>query len=230
MSEAYQTRPLTPLRKVIAARMSEANRDIPHFRVAKELELDALMGFREELNAQADGQKLSLNDFFVKATAAALKDAPGVNVQFVNGDILEYGDANISVITAVEGGLATPVIFAADKKSIWRVAEEIRDLTTRAAKGALRIDEMQGGSFSISNLGMYGVDFFDAIINPPQCAILAVARARRRTGLGEDGKFCTRTTMTAVLSADHRAIDGVAGARFLAALQEKLLSPDRLVE
>lgn len=230
MSEAYQTRPLTPLRKVIAARMSEANRDIPHFRVAKELELDALMRFREELNAQSNGQKLSLNDFFVKAAAAALKDAPAVNVQFVNGDILEYDDANISIITAIEGGLATPVVFAADKKSIWRISEEIRDLATRAAQGALRIDEMQGGSFSISNLGMHDVDFFDAIINPPQCAILAVARARRQTGLGEDGKVCARTTMTAVLSADHRAIDGVAGARFLSALQEKLSSPDRLAE
>ena len=225
MSEHYLVRPLSPMRKIIAARMSEAKRTIPHFRLTAEIEVDALLARRTELHQARPGISLSLNDLLIKACAQALMEVPEVNVQWADTELHEFASADISIVTAVEGGLATPIIRSAEAKSVWEIAAELKTLTTRAARNELKMQEVLGGSFSISNLGMYGVDEFDAVINPPQCAILAVGAAKSRCGVSRDLAPRVATVMRVTLSADHRAIDGVAGARFLAALKTRIETP-----
>jgi pyruvate dehydrogenase E2 component (dihydrolipoamide acetyltransferase) len=168
MNEDYLIRPLSPMRKVIAARMSDAKRTIPHFRLMADIEVDALLARRTELRQVRPGVALSLNDLLIKAAAQALMEVPEVNVQWADNELHQFASADISIVTAVEGGLATPIVRKAQLKSIWEIATEVKDLTGRAARNELRMDEIMGGSFSISNLGMYGVDEFDAVINPPQ--------------------------------------------------------------
>jgi pyruvate dehydrogenase E2 component (dihydrolipoamide acetyltransferase) len=228
MADTYIANPLSPLRKVIAARMVEAKRAIPHFRLAIDVQADALLALRKELRASRPDGELSLNDLLIKACATALRDAPGVNVQWADTEIRQYSSADISVVTAVAGGLSTPIIRAADSKTVWEIAREVRELAARAARNALKMEELFGGSFSISNLGMYGIDEFDAIINPPQCAILAVARARRQVVVAENDEARIATVMRLTLSVDHRAIDGVTGAAFLTALRRCLEQPAHL--
>jgi pyruvate dehydrogenase E2 component (dihydrolipoamide acetyltransferase) len=225
MNEDYLVRPLSPMRKVIAARMSDAKRTIPHFRLMADIEVDALLARRTQLRQVRPGVALSLNDLLIKAVAQALMDVPEVNVQWADHELHQFASADISIVTAVEGGLATPIVRKAQLKSLWEISAEVKELTARAARNELRMDEIMGGSFSISNLGMYGVDEFDAIINPPQCAILAIAAARARCVASRDLEPRVATLMRVTLSADHRAIDGVAGARFLSALKRCIEAP-----
>jgi pyruvate dehydrogenase E2 component (dihydrolipoamide acetyltransferase) len=225
MDEAYKVTALSPLRKIIAARMTEAKHTIPHFRLSADIELDALMELRKELRGRHPDISLSLNDLLIKACASALMDTPGVNVQWAEKAIHEYRDADVSIVTSVEGGLSTPIIRRANSKSVWEISREVKELAARAANNALRMDEILGGSFSISNLGMYGVDQFDAIINPPQCAILAVGAAKPRVVVSPEREMRIAIALRVTLSCDHRAIDGATGAKFLSALRDRLEKP-----
>ncbi len=223
----YETLRMTPLRKVIAARMQEAKQTIPHYRVAVDIEMDALLAARQKLNAEHSDAKVSVNDFIIKACAQALMECPEVNIQYVDGHIHQYHQADISVVIAVGGGLATPVVWGANRKSLHEISSTVKDLAARAAAGKLKMDEIMGGSFSISNLGMFDVDSFDAIINPPQCAILAVASARPQVRV-VDGDIKTPVIMRAALSLDHRTIDGATGAKFMGVLKDIIQSPSHL--
>jgi pyruvate dehydrogenase E2 component (dihydrolipoamide acetyltransferase) len=226
---AFETIPLTPLRKVIATRVAEAKRTIPHFRLVADIEVDALLEIRKELQARNLKARLSLNDLLIKATATALMDIPAVNVQWAETEIHQYHNADISVVIALEGGgLSTPIIRSAQTKSIWEISREVKELTTRAARNALKTEDILGGSFSVSNLGMYGVEQFDAIINLPQCAILAVGAAKPRVLTSSERAIRIATVLRATLSVDHRAIDGATGAAFLSALRQRLEQPGHL--
>ncbi len=230
MTNAYSVTPLSPLRKIIATRMVEASRAIPHFRVGMDVEMDALLQLRKELRARGPEYEVSLNDLILKACAAALMDVPAVNIQFVNDEIHQYAAADISVVTALaDGGLATPIVRSAERKPVWEIARDVLSLAARAARNELRMHEIAGGSFSISNLGMYGVDEFDAIINPPQCAILAIGRAAPRALGTREGATRVATVMRATLSVDHRALDGAIAAKFLGAFRERVEQPACLV-
>jgi pyruvate dehydrogenase E2 component (dihydrolipoamide acetyltransferase) len=225
MAEHYTVIPFSPLRKVIAARMTEANRTIPHFRLVADIEMDALLAMREQVNAVHPDNKVSVNDCMVKACASALMEHPAVNIQLIGEEVHQYHEADISVVIAVEGGLATPVVRGANHKSVLEIAAEVNVLTARSTARQLKMDEIFGGSFSISNLGGHGVEQFDAIINPPQCAILAVGRAKPRMTVSESGEAHVATVLRATLSLDHRAIDGAIGAVFLTTLRQTLEQP-----
>jgi len=228
MTPDYHVIPLSPLRKIIAARMTEAKHSIPHFRIAADIEMDAVLSVRKQLNADDPENSVSVNDFIIKACAAALMERPAINIQLIGNEIHQYQQADISVVIAVDGGLSTPVIRNANGKSVQDIAAEVKTLAARAAAGQLKMDEIMGGSFSISNLGMYGVDQFDAIINPPQCAILAVAGAKPQPVV-KNNELGIATVMRVNLSLDHRAIDGAMGAEFLAVLRDKLQHPEALL-
>lgn len=228
MSTPFDTLPLTPLRKTIAARMAEAKRTIPHFRLSADVELDALRAWRLELKVRQPGNGPTLNDLLIKACAGALMEVPEVNVQWADTEIHRYRSADISVAMALEGGVSTPIVRNADAKSIWSIAREVADLGSRAARNELRMSQILGGSFTISNLGMYGVDQFDAIINMPQCAILAMGAAKPRLVVDEAGSTRVARVARMTLAVDHRAIDGVTAARFLDALRRRLEQPREL--
>ena len=223
-TEPYKVIRLSPLRKIIASRMTEAKQTIPHYRISTDIEMDALFALRKKHNTQNPDHKLSVNDFIIKAVAMVLMECPQINSQFVDGEIHQYPQADISVVIAVEGGLSTPVVRNANNKSLSEIASEVKSLAERAQKGSLKMDEILGGSFSISNLGMYGVDQFDAIINPPQCAILAVGSAKPKPVV-KVNNIVPAMVMRASLSLDHRVIDGALGAEFLAILRTTLESP-----
>lgn len=225
---AYTAVPLTPLRKIIAARMTEAKQNIPHYRVSADIDMDNILALRQQLNTDNPEQKLSLNDFVIKACATALMEWPAINSQFIGDEIHQYTDADISVVVAVDGGLSTPVLRQANQKSLHSIAAEVKTLATRAAKGQLKMAEISGGSFSISNLGAYGVDQFDAIINPPQVAILAVSAAKQQAVVKGD-VVLIKSIMRVSLSLDHRAVDGAIGAQFLQAISGLLVSPKFLL-
>lgn len=229
MGEGYTVRPLSPMRRVIAARMHEAYSTIPHFRASVDIEVDKLLALRNELRDMSPSVSLSLNDLLVKASAQALMDVPEVNVQWSGRELHQFLNADISIVVAVKGGLVTPIVRAANLKSIREISAQIRDLTARAAGNELRMEEITGGSFSLSNLGMHGVDHFDAIINPPQCAILAVGSAKPHCLVAPNGQMRVGTVMRATISADHRAIDGVTAARFVSALRTRIEQPSQLV-
>jgi pyruvate dehydrogenase E2 component (dihydrolipoamide acetyltransferase) len=215
---------LTPMRKVIAARMTEAKQTIPHFRLSADIEVDQLQSKRNDL-APVDGARVSINDLLVKACARALMEVPELNIQWIEGRIHQYRAADIAVVMAVNGGLCAPILRDVNSKSIYQLAREIKDFSARASVNQLKMTELSGGTFSISNLGMYGVDQFDAIINPPQCAILAVARAKPQVVVASSKETRISTIMRVTLSLDHRALDGVTGARFLGALRRLLENP-----
>lgn len=229
MDEPYTITALSPIRKIIASRMVEATRTIPHFRLVANFEVDALLDVRTELRRRKPHINLTLNDLLVKACATALMDSPAINIQWSESGIRHFRAADISVVTAIEGGLTTPIVRNADSKSIWDLSREIRELTARASTNGLKMEEIVGGSFSLSNLGMYGIDNFDAIINPPQCAILAIGAARQRVLVTEERKQRVASVMTVTLSVDHRAIDGATGANFMSALRERIEQPAHLL-
>ena len=214
------------MRKAIASRLQEAKRNAPHFRLTVDLNVEAIQALRQQINSTVPQVKLSINDMLIKAAAAALMKVPQVNVQYdeKNQQILQFAQADISVAVAIENGLITPIIKAADSKSLAQISNAMRDLATRAKTGKLTPDEFQGGSFSISNLGMLGIQQFDAIINPPQGAILALGTAEKRAVIEQDS-IMIRQMVTATLSCDHRVIDGALGAQFLAAFKQFVENP-----
>ncbi|MGX5851308.1 2-oxo acid dehydrogenase subunit E2 [Mesorhizobium sp. PL10] len=228
MPQMFTEIPLTPMRKAIAARMTQTKQTVPHFRLVANFEMDALLDWRAAFNEANSFKKISVNDCLIKALAIALVENPGVNCQITDTAIHRFHSANISVVMAVEGGLSTPVVRSAETKSVMDISAEVKEFAGRASRNALKLSEISGGSFSVSNLGGYGVEQFDAIINVPQCAILAVGKAERR--VLADGYDQTRiaSMMTCTLSVDHRAIDGVEASKFLNGLRGVILNPGRL--
>ncbi len=223
----YQLIELNNMRKTIARRLTEAKSSIPHIYLTVDVELDRLLARRAKVNAGADA-KASVNDFIIRAAALALKQVPECNVQWHDDGIHMFQHADISMAVALDGGLITPIVRAADTKSIHEIAAETKDLATRARSGKLSLDEIQGGTFSISNMGMLGIRNFDAVINPPQAAILAVGSGEERI-VARNGAPAVATVMTVTMSCDHRAIDGALGARFLEAFKDLLEEPLALV-
>jgi pyruvate dehydrogenase E2 component (dihydrolipoamide acetyltransferase) len=221
-TEAFTAQPLSPMRRMIAARTAEAKQTIPHFRLCEDIEVDVLSAHRQSLAARWPGESVSLNDVLVKACAGALVEVPALNIQWVEGEIHRMESVDIAVIVALEDGLSTPIVRRAHEKSVREIAAEIKALSGRARALKLKTHEILGGSFSISNLGMYGVPEFDAIINPPQCAILAVGAARATLLPASDHSIRVASRMRVTLSCDHRAVDGATGAAFLASLKRRL--------
>ena len=229
---AYQEVPLDGMRATIAKRLVEAKQTVPHFYLTSDLDIGRLVAMREEANAAApkgkDGEpafKLSLNDFIIKAWAAALQRVPAANAVFAQDRILRFQSSDIGVAVALEGGLITPVVRNAEAKSLTAISAEMRDLAERARGKKLKPNEYQGGSSAISNLGMYGVREFSAIINPPHATILAVGATRRAPVETEDGGVKFISQMTVTLSCDHRAVDGALGAELLAAFKALIEKP-----
>jgi pyruvate dehydrogenase E2 component (dihydrolipoamide acetyltransferase) len=229
---AYEEVPLDAMRKTIAARLTEAKQTIPHFYLTVDIEIGRLIAIREEANAATpvdqDGQpafKLSLNDFIIKAWAAALTRVPAANAVFAEDRILRFAHADIGVAVALDGGLITPVVRNADTKSLTVLSAEMRDLAARARVKKLKPEEYLGGATAVSNLGMYGVREFAAIINPPQSTLLAVGAARRAPVEVEDGGIKFVSQMTVTLSCDHRVVDGALGAQLLAAFKALIEKP-----
>ncbi len=223
----YVEVPLDGMRRTIAARLTEAKQTIPHFYLRREVRLDALMAFREQLNKQLEGRgvKLSVNDFIIKACAMALQAVPNANAVWAGDRMLRLKPSDVAVAVAVEGGLFTPVLRDADKKSLSALSAEMKDLAGRAKTKKLAPHEYQGGSFAISNLGMMGIENFDAVINPPHGSILAVGAGIKKPVVMADGTIGVATVMSMTLSVDHRVIDGALGAEFLKAIIEGLENP-----
>ena len=224
---SYKAVPLDGMRRVIADRLTEAKQTIPHFYLRRDIQLDTLLKLRSEVNAglKARGVKLSVNDFIIKACAMALQSVPAANAVWAGDRVLQMEASDISVAVAIEGGLFTPVLQDADSKSLSKLAVEMKDLAARARSRKLAPHEYQGGSFSISNLGMMGIDNFDAVINPPQGAILAVGAGKKRPVVSDDGTLSVATVMSVTMSVDHRVIDGALGAELLDAIVNNLEHP-----
>ena len=231
----YEEVPLDGMRKTIAARLTEAKQTIPHFYLAMDVDLEALLSLREEANAgapQKDKQaayKLSVNDFVIKALALALQRVPAANAVWAGDRMLRFKHSDIGIAVAVDGGLITPVIRNAEQKSLSAISNEMKELASRARAKRLKPAEYQGGSAAISNLGMYGVREFSAIINPPHATILAVGAAQRRPVETADGGVKFVSQMTVTLSCDHRVVDGALGAELLAAFKQMIESPVRML-
>ncbi|MGY6533865.1 MAG: pyruvate dehydrogenase complex dihydrolipoamide acetyltransferase [Pararhodobacter sp.] len=218
---------LDGMRRTVAARLTEAKQTIPHFYLRRSVQLDALMKFRSQLNSQLAARdiKLSVNDFIIKACAMALQKVPDANAVWAGDRILRLKPSDVAVAVAVDGGLFTPVIKDAHLKSLSALSAEMKDLATRARSRKLAPHEYTGGSFAISNLGMFGIENFDAVINPPHGSILAVGAGLRQPVVGTDDEITTATVMSMTLSVDHRVIDGALGADFLTAIIENLENP-----
>ena len=210
---------MTSMRLTIARRLTESKQSIPHYRLSVDVDCAALAARRAEL--AAGGTKVSLNDLLLRALALTLVEHRDVNAQFAGDEVLRFPHADICVAVATEGGLTTPILRAADTKDVAKIAAEVADLAERARSARLTREEITGGTFTLSNLGMFGVDRFDAIINPPQVAILAVGAATDRAVV-RDGALAVARVMTLELSCDHRVVDGAVGGRFLAALKQRL--------
>ena len=216
------------MRAIIAARLSESKATVPHFYLEQDCKIDALLTLRTQINNVVNangGKKISLNDFLVRASALALQAVPQANASWAGDRIIQYNSANVSVAVAIKGGLVTPVVKDAQRKDVQTISVEIADLAERARTGKLAKRDYQGGSFSISNLGMYGVKAFTAIINPPESMILAVGQGRLQIVVGEDGLPETATIMSVTLSCDHRVVDGVVAAQWLSHFRKLIENP-----
>ena len=224
---AYEEVKLDGMRKTIAARLTEAKQTVPHFYLRRDIKLDALMKFRGELNKQLEGRgvKLSVNDFIIKACALALQAVPDANAVWAGDKVLKLKPSDVAVAVAIEGGLFTPVLKDAEMKSLSALSTEMKDLASRARDRKLAPQEYQGGTFAISNLGMFGIDNFDAVINPPHGAILAVGAGKKQPVVGSDGELAVATVMSVTLSVDHRVIDGAMGAELLNQIVDNLENP-----
>ncbi|WP_416915700.1 MAG: pyruvate dehydrogenase complex dihydrolipoamide acetyltransferase [Roseicyclus sp.] len=223
----YEEVKLDGMRRTVAARLTEAKQTIPHFYLRRDIKLDALMKFRGQLNKQLEGRgvKLSVNDFIIKACANALQQVPAANAVWAGDRMLRLKPSDVAVAVAVDGGLFTPVLKDAHQKSISALSAEMKDLATRARDRKLAPHEYVGGSFAISNLGMFGIENFDAVINPPHGAILAVGAGVKKPVVGADGELTVATVMSVTLSVDHRVIDGALGAELLQAIVDNLENP-----
>ena len=223
----FKTVPLDGMRKIIASRLTEAKQTIPHFYLRRDIGLDKLLRVRGEINKglEARGVKTSVNDFIIKACALALQKVPTANAVWAGDRVLQMEASDISVAVAIEGGLFTPVLQDAEAKPLSQLAVEMKDLAARARNRELAPHEYQGGSFSISNLGMMGIDNFDAVINPPQGAILAVGAGKKRPVVLDDGSLSVATVMSVTMSVDHRVIDGALGAELLNEIVNYLENP-----
>jgi pyruvate dehydrogenase E2 component (dihydrolipoamide acetyltransferase) len=228
----FEEVPLDGMRKTIAARLMQAKQTIPHFYLTADVNIGRLLVLREEANAAApkdkDGRaafKLSVNDLVIKAWAAALQRVPAANAVWAEDRMLRFQHSDIGIAVAIEGGLLTPVIRQAEHKSLSAISAEVKELAERARAKKLKPNEYQGGSSAISNLGMYGVREFAAIINPPHATILAVGAARRQAVEKEDGGVAFASVMTVTLSCDHRVVDGALGAELLAAFRGFIENP-----
>ncbi len=223
---SFEDRPikLTPMRKTIAKRMTQSKRDIPHINLTIPIFMDAAAAVRKELNGVLSGVKISFNDILIYAVAKALRAHPRVNACYTPEGLIEYGDVHVGVAVAVEGGLVVPVVRFADQKTLKRISLDIRDLGKRAKDKSLKPDEMTGSTFTVSNLGMFGIESFTAVINPGEGAILAVGRIADEAVV-EGGEVVIRKVMRATLCSDHRVFDGADNARFLATLKKILEAP-----
>ncbi|MDZ4366188.1 MAG: pyruvate dehydrogenase complex dihydrolipoamide acetyltransferase [Afipia sp.] len=225
----YEEIPLDGMRKTIARRLTQSMQEIPHFYLTVDCELDELLATRKKLNAEAsEGAKLSVNDFLIRAAALALVKVPMANVSFAGNALLKHDHADIGIAVALDGGLITPIIRAAETKGLAEISAEAKSLAERARNKKLKPNEFEGGSFSISNLGMFGIKHFTAVVNPPQAAILAVGKGEERP-IVHDGKLEVATVMTVTMSCDHRAIDGALGAQFLEAFKSFVEYPARML-
>lgn len=226
---AYDILPVSNMRKVIAKRLVEAKQSVPHFYLTVDCDIGLLLKAREQINELAKGAyKLSVNDFIIKACALTLKQLPESNASWINDQIYQYKSADVAVAVAIEGGLITPVIRQAESKGLVEISMEMKALAVRAREGKLKPEEFQGGTFSLSNLGMYGIKQFSAIINPPQGCILAVGAAEERAVV-RDGHLTAATMMTCTLSVDHRVVDGAVGANFLKVFKELIENPVMMI-
>ena len=223
--------PHSSMRKVIAKRLTEAKSTIPHFYVSMDIEIDAMNALLAQLNAKAPARDtpgaylITINDMVIKAAAATLRKVPTVNASWTDDGMVFYDDVDISVAVSIPDGLITPIVRKADTKGLATISREMKDLAGRARAGKLKPEEFQGGGFSISNMGMFGVSEFSAIINPPQAAILAVAAGRKRPVVNKDGELAVATVMTCTLSVDHRVVDGALGANWLRTFKQVIEDP-----
>jgi pyruvate dehydrogenase E2 component (dihydrolipoamide acetyltransferase) len=220
---------LSNMRKVIARRLTESKQQIPHFYLTVDCELDALLKLRKDLNERPGADyKLSVNDLLIKASAIAIRQKPTVNSIWGGDKLYQLSDIDVSVAVAIEGGLITPIIRKADQKGLATISAEMKDLATRAKAGKLKPEEFQGGGFSLSNLGMFGIKEFSAVINPPQASILAVGAGEQRPVV-KNGALAIATVMSVTLSVDHRVVDGALGAEWLQAFKKLVEDPISLM-
>ncbi len=223
-SSGYTDVKLTGMRKVIAQRLTESKTTVPHFYLTIQCELDALLALRQNMNSGKNHAKLSVNDFIIRACALSLMDVPEANTSWNETSLRQYHSADISVAVAIDGGLVTPVVRGAQSKTIRTISEEMKSLAETARSGKLAPEAYQGGTFSLSNLGMFGIHDFSAIINPPQACILAVGAGVKQPVVKND-QLAIATVMNCTLSLDHRAVDGAAGAKFLQVFKEYIENP-----
>lgn len=222
---AYTEIPNNNIKKITAQRLQESKQTVPHFYLTVEFKIDGLLAARKQVNEQANGEyKLSVNDFIIKACANALKAYPAANVSWTDDAILQYENADISVAVATPNGLITPIVKHAENKGLRQISEEVKELAGRARENKLKPEEFQGGTFTVSNLGMFGIKEFGAIINPPQACILAVGAGEQKPYV-ENGDVKIGTFMTCTLSVDHRAVDGAIGAEYLQVLKQYIENP-----
>ncbi|HKX78778.1 MAG TPA: pyruvate dehydrogenase complex dihydrolipoamide acetyltransferase [Novosphingobium sp.] len=223
----HEVEKLSGMRKTIARRLAQSMQEAPHIYLTVDIRLDRLMAMRSEMNAalEKSGIKLSVNDMLIKALGKALVDVPECNVTFAGKELIRYGRADISVAVSIPGGLITPIVQDASGRSLAAIAQATKDLAARAKDGKLKVEEYQGGTASISNMGMMGIKQFTAVINPPQSTILAIGAGDKRPWVMPDGNLGVATVMTATGSFDHRAVDGADGARLMAAFREYVESP-----
>ncbi len=227
---SYDLVPLDGMKKTIARRMTESFRDVPHFPLTIDLEIDRLLEARARINAllEGEGVKVSVNDLVIKAAALALKRVPAANASYTPDGIAMHHHADVAIAVAVEGGLITPIIRAAETKGLAEIAKETKDLAERARTRKLKPEEYQGGTFTVSNLGMFGIKSFASIINEPQGAILSVGAGERRPVVHGD-QPAVATVMSVTLTCDHRVVDGAIGARFLAAFKAMIEEPVTMI-
>ncbi|ARN84425.1 pyruvate dehydrogenase complex dihydrolipoamide acetyltransferase [Candidatus Nucleicultrix amoebiphila] len=226
MFPAYEEVKLSNMRKVIAQRLTESKQNVPHFYLSVDCEIDALLEARQEINEDLEKEaRISVNDFIIKACAKALTQVPEANATWGERHIKIFQSADISMAVAIDGGLVTPIIREAHNKSLFEISTEAKQLIVKARAGKLTPQEFQGGTFSISNLGMYGIKDFSAVINPPQGCILAVGAGEKRPIVNKNGQIEVGTVMTCTLSVDHRVVDGAVAAEFLQALKKLISTP-----
>ena len=228
LGQPYEFEAANGVRQVIANRLLESKQTVPHFYLTVDCELDALLKLRSQVNKDEEGYKVSVNDFIIRAVAKSLRDVPAANASWAGDGILNYTDVDVSVAVASENGLITPIVKKADEKSLTTISKEMKDLAGRARKGKLAPHEFQGGGFTISNLGMFGIKTFSAIINPPQSCILAVGAGEQRAVV-KNGELAIATVMSVTLSVDHRSVDGAVGAEFLAAFKKYIEAPAKIL-